>query len=327
MGNVSYKFRMLIVLLAILVVAVFSGAQLALAGDSDDTADLSATEIAVTLSQTTATNGAGASLDRVVYHANDEIIVTWKGATVDDDFFIPTAIKTSEGKTISMSELNKVDTVQTANTEYERRMSEAGTMTTYDALKNYVTSEHSVSLGVATISTTVEVQYERVSPVYRMYNMITSEHLFTTQKYEYDRFYELGLNDQEYWIGEGIDWLAPATETNTKVVHRLYNAALGAMGHTSHYYSADEAEIADLCANWCWTDDGADNQFRSGGTTAIYTCYNEALGSAHHYTSSKAEWSGLEAHGWALEQDKNGTDPVKDPEGVFQCTMATNWSF
>ena len=73
-----------------------------------------------------------------------------------------------------------------------------------------------------------------------------------------------------------------------------------------------------------WVDDGSDNWFMSGGTTAIYTCYNEGLGSVHHYTSSKSEWQGLEQHGWALEEDKNGTNPAKTPEGVFQCAMATN---
>ena len=195
-----------------------------------------------------------------------------------------------------MSELNKVDTVQTANTEYERRMSEAGTMTTYDALKNYVTSEHSVSLGVATISTTVEVQYERVSPVYRMYNMITSEHLFTTQKYEYDRFYELGLNDQEYWIGEGIDWLSPTSGTS---VQRLYNPALGSLGRNSHYYTSDADEIKNLTTNQGWVVDAEENWYKSGvafgASCSIYTAYNELLGSAHHYTSSWEEWRGLDA--------------------------------
>lgn len=286
-----------------------------------------ATEIDVTLSSSGTTTGTSVSLDRSVYHSGDEIIVKWKGQAVGDDFIIPTAINVNGNTLVSMSELNKVDLVQTSNVEYKRRVGDDGTLTTYDALHSYLTSEHQVSLGTATLATNVEVQYTRVSPVYRMYNMITSEHLFSTNKSEYDGWVEKCALDQDFWIGEGIDWLAPTTTSNTKIVHRLYNEALGAMGRSSHYYTADEAEMTSLINTAGWVDDGEANWFMSGGTTPIYTCYNEALGSAHHYTSSKTEWSGLAAHGWALEEDKNGTNPARSPEGVFQCTMATNWAF
>ncbi len=294
---------------------------------AENSATVSAAEIDVTLSTTGTVGGSTATLDRSVYHSGDEVIVSWKGATSGNDFIIPVAIKFNGVTKASMSQLNKLDVVQVANTEYLRRVGTEGTMTTYDTLKSYLTSNHSVSLGTATVSSNVEIQYAKVSPVYRMYNMVTSEHLFSTNKVEYDDWVLKGANNEDNWIGEGIDWLAPESSSSTVTVHRLYNEGLGAMGHSSHYYSSDITEIANLIANHGWIDDGVANQFESGGDTAIYTCYNEALNSAHHYTSSKDEWEGLSAHGWTLEEDKNGTYPVKTPEGVFQCTIATNWSF
>lgn len=284
-------------------------------------------QVDITIEATGTTSGTLATLDRSIYHSGDEIIVNWKGVAVGDDFIIPTAIKVDGVTKVSMSQLNKVDSVQTSNVQYKRRVGGDGTLTTYDSLKSYLTSEHQVSVGIASVASNVEVQYTRVSPVYRMYNMITSEHLFSTNKQEYDGWVEKCALDQDYWIGEGIDWLAPTSSSNTKTVHRLYNESLGAMGKSSHYYTADSEEMESLISNYGWVDDGEANWFMSGGSTPIYTCYNEALGSAHHYTSSKSEWQGLSAHGWALEEDKNGTNPPKTPEGVFQCTMATNWSF
>ena len=113
----------------------------------------------------------------------------------------------------------------------------------------------------------------------------------------------------------------PTTTDNTKVVHRLYNEGLGSMGHSSHYYTSDAVEIARLTQDYGWVDDGESVQYRTCGPTPIFTCYNEALNSAHHYTSTMSEWEGLEQHGWALERDKNGET------GVFQCLVGTSWTF
>ncbi len=325
------KLQLGLVLLVALLIATLGtffatnlAQQKALANET--TASLSQTEISVDLIKTGNTSGE-ATLNRTTFHSGDEVVLTWKGTAVGNDLIVPVYIKLNGNTRVSMEQLNKVSAVQTANSEYKRRVGSDGTLTTYDSLKDYLTSEHSISLGATYVSSNVEIQYARVSPVYRMYNIVTSEHLFSTNKTEYDAWVAKSITDQDFWVGEGIDWLAPTSSTSTSTVHRLYNEALGEMGHSSHYYTADLAEIANLVANHGWVDDGVDNQFESGGTTAIYTCYNELLASAHHYTSSKSEWSGLAAHGWDLEEDKNGTNPVKDPEGVFQCTMATNWSF
>ena len=289
---------------------------------AEDSNAVDVTAVDITINNPTSTGGASASLDRSVYVVDDELIVNWKGGTSGSDFVLPTSIKYGN-ITKNATELISVDQMQEQNSEYLRRMSSDGNMTTYDSLSAYASQTHSVSLGkVSALNTTVEITWQVVTPVYRLYNMITSEHLFTTQKTEYDNFVSVGRTNQDYWIGEGISWLAPTTGTK---VERYYNAGLGAQGHSSHYYSSDATEIANLkAAGWTY-DAGCD--LISGGTTPIYTCYNEALGSAHHYTSSKTEWQNLSANGWQLEEDKNGVNPAKSPEGVFQGVVATSWNY
>ena len=174
----------------------------------------------------------------------------------------------------------------------------------------------SVQTGNAKLSETatvqsVDVEFQEVTPVYRLYNSATSEHLFTTTKAEYDGWVEQGKNNIDNWIGEGIAWLAPKNynAATTKKVYRLYHAGLGAIGHTSHYYTADEHEKEWLTTSHGWVQEG-DYGFLSDTTSTsvpIYTCYNEGLRSAHHYTSSKSEWESLESQGWSLEREKNGT--------------------
>ena len=189
-------------------------------------------------------------------------------------------------------------------------------MTTYDAVVN---TQQKIVVDAVSNDTTqaIEVEFSEYVPVYRLYNTITSEHLFTTNKSEYDSFVEKSKGKQDFWIGEGIDWLAEATPQvpDASTVRRLYNKDLGAMGRSSHYYSKDESEIAILLKNG-WVDDGAANYIQSGGSVPIWTCYNEGLGSAHHYTSNKSEWQSLSSYGWHLETDKNSTT------GVFQAVMS-----
>jgi uncharacterized repeat protein (TIGR02543 family) len=303
------------VVIALSAWAVSGATQSAIA---DDEASLSAARVDITIKDNGTRGAATRSLERTVYNVDDNLVLKWKGAVADGtDFYIPTEIKYGN-RTEVLSILIPVNQIQDDNSEYKRRMGTAGNMATFEQVQKFVETEHSVDLGpVSALNTEVTITWQKVKPVYRLYNMLTSEHLFTTNKTEYDNFVAQSKTDSEYWIGEGISWLAPESG---ETVSRFYNAGLGALGHSSHYYSKDATEIANLEKSG-WVNDGAANGFPSGGTTQIWTCYNEALGSAHHYTSSKDEWSGLAQHGWALEQDKNGTD------GVFQGVLATSWSY
>ena len=151
--------------------------------------------------------------------------------------------------------------------------------------------------------TTLTAKWEAVSSqvVYRMYNPITSEHLFTTDASEYD---SLVAHD---WQKEGEAWSSPTTG---KGVYRLYNAALGAMGKMSHHYTTDKAEADKLEAENGWVyDNGGQPIFYSAedesgafeGAAPVYRLYNGGL-SAHHYTMDKSEADGLvKDNGWTAE--------------------------
>ena len=260
------------------------------------------------------------TLDRKIYTDGDDVVLSLSGVASGNDFIIPTKI-TYGTRTIAVGELYPASSMQVLNAEYLRRMNQYQTITDYDSLKTAATTTQTLKLGIASsLNSEISVTYERVTPVYRMYNMVTSEHLFTTNKTEYDNYVEQGSKDLEYWLGEGVSWIAPASSTGSAQVYRLYNAALGAMGRSSHYYTSNATEMADLTANQGWVDDGTQNGFLSAGDTAIWTAYSEALGSSHHYTSNKSEWTGLDG-GWDKETDKNGAI------GVFSGILATGWSF
>ncbi len=138
--------------------------------------------------------------------------------------------------------------------------------------------------------------------VYRLYNPITSEHLFTTDANEYNSLVKYD------WKKEGAAW--ESLRTGTKGVYRLYNSGLGAQRKMSHHYTTDKAEADDLVKNWGWVyDNNANPIFYSAedgsgslkGASAVYRLYNDGL-SAHHYTLSKFENDSLIAeHGWKGE--------------------------
>ena len=255
--------------------------------------------------------------------SGDTLNLSWQPAKVGSTNL--TLIKSITVNSKDQQATTKIDKSkwQVVNEAYAREMGDStALMTTYDQVAS---TEQSISVSTANASgdVTIDVEFAEYVPVYRLYNKITSEHLFTTNKTEYDNFVNQLEAGADVWIGEGIDWFAEVTpETaNDNTVRRFYNAALGAMGSSSHYYSKDATEIATLLQNG-WVDDGPANYIQSGGDVPIWTCYNEALGSAHHYTSNKTEWEGLEQNGWALEKDKNGVDPVKTLQGAFQAVMS-----
>ena len=141
---------------------------------------------------------------------------------------------------------------------------------------------------------------EQELTVYRMYNPITSEHLFTTSESEYN---SLTAHD---WRQEGVSWSAPST--SRKGVYRVYNPGLGAMAKMSHHYASDYGEAADLVANhgWRW-DNGGQPIFYSAeddsgnaldDASEVYRLCNDGL-SAHHFTLDSDEYITLmRDHGW-----------------------------
>jgi surface protein len=149
---------------------------------------------------------------------------------------------------------------------------------------------------------TAETQGASGQTVFRMYNPITSEHLFTTDESEYESLIT------ENWQKEGEAWSSP---TSGKGVYRLYNAGLGALAKMSHHYTTDEAEVKLLTEQYGWVADNGGNPIfysaedESGnaleGASPVYRLYNGGL-SAHHYTLDKDENDQLTTnHGWSGE--------------------------
>ena len=253
-----------------------------------------------------------------------ELKITMKNNKAGTNVEIPLTLKVDD---VEMDISYDKSSWSENNSEYKRRMNETATMATFDRLTS---SSTTMSFGNIDSSTEVYIEYFQLTPVYRLYNMITSEHLFTSVKTEYDNFEALCKKNKDYWIGEGIDWLSSTMGRN---VYRLYNPELGKMGHSSHYYTADTSERDRLKSQNGWQDDfnGA-GVFCSEGDKAIFTCYNEALKSAHHLTSSLTEYKGLVQHGWDLETYKSLTN--NEWTGFFKAWMGAktddtdeeNWS-
>ena len=135
-------------------------------------------------------------------------------------------------------------------------------------------------------------------PVYRMYNPATSEHLWTTDRNEYNK-----LAAEQGWTQEGVGWQSLAAEADGAVgVYRLYNAALGV-----HHYTTSQREITELTTNQGWTLDNKgkplfyayDKNDTRGAE--VYRLYNEGL-SQHHLTMKASERNKLVADfGWKDE--------------------------
>ena len=263
----------------------------------------------------------------VVTEYDKTITLGWSAGRSGNNVSLIKSIKVNGKELDPVSKMDKTKW-QTANSEYKRRLKEKYNMTTFDKI---LSAQQTLSFNTAdyvsyasSIAWSIDVEFAEYVPVYRLYNMITSEHLFTTDKAEYDGWVKKCEGDKDFWIGEGVDWLAPKTydSKTTAKVYRLYNPALGAMGSSSHYYTSNESEVKSLTSKYGWKKE---TQFsggyvflsdKSSGATPIWTCYNEALRSAHHYTSDKNEWTGLSKHGWDLEKKKNGTT------GVFAAVMS-----
>lgn len=216
---------------------------------------------------------------------------------------------TKNGSTIYSSANIDKTSWQSVNTYWRSVYKTNTNYVTFDTVNYSVEAGGTIDLGQVDTDVAIVIKYTKLQPIYRLYNSVTSEHLFTTSKSEYDNFARLCLQGNDFWIPEGIDWFAYYSQnSNSSPVYRLYNAGLGSLGRNSHYYTSDLNEAFDLTTNSGWTYDtfdGGNLCFYTGGDIGIYTCYNEALGSAHHYTSSKSEWESLSAHGWNLERDKN----------------------
>ena len=160
----------------------------------------------------------------------------------------------------------------TASPEFEAEMKAAGfEYPAFDTDEGYVW----------TYSVTVDKQI----PVYRLYNLVSHEHLYTPDENEKNVL--SGMRD---WTYEGIAWRA-AKSTGTPVI-RLYNHGIG-----QHHYTSDANEIKVLAGRG-WANEGV--VYYSAGSTPVNRLYHKAA-MVHLLTTDQHEANTLEAGGWHYE--------------------------
>ena len=134
--------------------------------------------------------------------------------------------------------------------------------------------------------------------LYRLYNKWTHEHLFTTDKDEYDTLVAAG------WTGEESAGMVAVNQG--KGVYRLYNPNTG-----EHHYTTDENELA-ACVKAGWVNEGIKFHSVQNGTVPVYSMYNPyEKRFYHHYTSDPVEIAKMVKAGWVKEEIKWYAAPKK----------------
>ena len=161
----------------------------------------------------------------------------------------------------------------------------AGSATITAKTSNGKTAKCTVTV---TAKTTPPVEPEMV-PVYRLYNPVSLEHLYTTDAHEVEVLYK-----QYGWGKEGIGWYSP---TNGTPVYRLYNPIL-----RNHLYTSDQNEINIITRDYGWImDNDGKPLMYSSGDIPIYRLYNPLINGMHHLTTDKNEYNVIPAWGWQQE--------------------------
>ncbi|MQW23312.1 MULTISPECIES: GH25 family lysozyme [unclassified Lactococcus] len=128
--------------------------------------------------------------------------------------------------------------------------------------------------------------------IYRLYNSITKEHLYTADANEMATLPKLW----SAWTYEGIAWQSPTTSSTP--VYRLYSSKSG-----EHLYTSDTNEVTVLTSMNGWKKEGI--AFYSADSTGIpaFRLYNAAAGvGAHFITTSTTERDNLVTyHNWNYE--------------------------
>ncbi|MGT2715631.1 serine hydrolase [Streptococcus respiraculi] len=125
--------------------------------------------------------------------------------------------------------------------------------------------------------------------IYRLYNRLNGEHLYTQDVNEKNVLYS-----RHGWGYEGVAWYAPS---KGKPVYRLYNPVL-----QNHLYTADMNEVSILTSRHGWQKDNNGHPvFYSDGDVSIYRLYNARLRGLHHWTTDTNEYGILPKHNWKQE--------------------------
>lgn len=131
---------------------------------------------------------------------------------------------------------------------------------------------------------------ETSTPVYRLYNSISGDHLYTINEFEKEILQATG------WTYEGIAFYGDNNSNSTNAVYRLYNPYSG-----DHHYTNNIFEYNYL-ATIGWQDEGITFYAKTSGENPVYRLFNPyATNNTHHYTNSLSEYSYLTSIGWQDE--------------------------
>ena len=125
-------------------------------------------------------------------------------------------------------------------------------------------------------------------PMYRLYNVVTQEHFYTSSAHERSVLISVG------WTDEKIGWYAPK---NGDPVYRLYNKTL-----RDHHYTTSKQE-RDTLVHLGWISEGIGWYSDPDKGVPLYRQFHPGLTSgSHNYTVSKYEASVLISRGWKDEK-------------------------
>lgn len=136
----------------------------------------------------------------------------------------------------------------------------------------------------ADLSVTAKVS---LTPVYRVYNPNSGEHLHTLDENEKNGLMNIG------WVYEGVSM---QIDGSGSALYRTYNPNSG-----EHFYTKDSNEVANLKSNG-WSDEGVAWNTPDEGEK-VYRVYNPNSRNAgsHHYTLTEDEKNSLISKGWKDE--------------------------
>ena len=134
--------------------------------------------------------------------------------------------------------------------------------------------------------------------IYRIYNIHTGEHLFTSSRKEHDKLVVEGGVVGNPWWSEGASCMVYSEdESKDKPVYRIFNPNVEGGDH--HYTSSKKEAEKCVKKGWKW-DFGGKPAFYTGGDKEGYRLYNKNDG-RHHYTFKQGEKNKLVKLGWVDE--------------------------
>jgi hypothetical protein len=153
--------------------------------------------------------------------------------------------------------------------------------------------------------------------VYRLYNKVTGEHLYTTDENEYNSLPSIASDWQQE--PDAKTWTSP--EIGTVGVYRLYNTVSG-----DHHYTTDQNEIDTLTGegfDWKLDNDGNPLFYSADATVGepVYRLFNAdptAYVGSHLYTTDQNErdtlitWSetGVISAKWRIDGSYDGVEGI-----------------